>query len=81
MATINKQHLAILQKVVEAGYTSNKQIEQLGLADVAKMPRKCRVDLDCILLCIEAIKSKNLLGFLVTEDAQSYPEETADVQT
>ena len=48
----------------------------MGLAEAAKLPRECRIELDCVLKCQNAVKAGKLLSFLTEENGEENEHET-----
>lgn len=76
MTTLNKKNIRILTQIIEAGYTDEKAIGSMGLAEAAKLPRECRIELDCVLKCQNAVKAGKLLSFLTEENGEENEHET-----
>ena len=71
MANINTKHLATLRALIEAGFADEKSIKAIGLGEVAKLPRSCRLDLQSVIDCIEAVQSNNIISYLVATDPKT----------
>ncbi len=67
MATINNKNLSILKMLVEAGFKDEKQITSIGMAEAVRLPRACRLDLESVLDCIQAVKAGKLMSYLVDD--------------
>lgn len=65
MTTIHAKHLSILRSLVEAGFKDEKQIASLTIGDAVKLLRSCRLELDSVLECMQAVKANKLLSYLI----------------
>lgn len=68
MADLNSSNLKILSKLVQNGFTTEKQILNMGIGDLIRIPKISASEIRCINEFQKAIKAGNTLSFFVEED-------------
>jgi hypothetical protein len=70
MASINKKNMKIVTRLIEAGFTTSKQVYKLTLADLRKIPGLNNAEIETIIAFQEAIAGRCVYEFLIeTEEA------------
>ncbi len=65
MATINKNSLRVITRVVEAGYATEKDIAAIGLAEAVSIPNITVTEMKGISELQAAIREKRLFSFFI----------------
>lgn len=69
---MNKYNLSniikVLEKIFKAGFTTEKDILNIGLEDLTKLPDINSSEINILLDLKKAIKSKKLIAFLSCEE-------------
>ena len=68
MAEINKVNLHLITRLVESDITSEKAVLSLKLKDILSIPNITKQELTAICDLQEAIKSGDILSFLVLSE-------------
>lgn len=73
MADLNSSNLKILSKLVQNGFTTEKQILNMGIGDLIRIPKISASEIRGINEFQKAIKAGNTLSFFVEEDKAQTP--------
>lgn len=65
MASINKKNMKIVTRLIEAGFTTSKQVSKLTLTDLRKIPGLNNADIESIIDFQEAIAGRCVYEFLI----------------
>ena len=68
MADLNSSNLKILSKLVQNGFTTEKQILNMGIGDLIRIPKISAAEIRGINEFQKAIKAGTTLSFFVEED-------------
>lgn len=82
MADLNNSNLKILSKLVQNGFTTEKQILNMGIGDLIRIPKISASEIRGINEFQKAIKAGNTLSFFVEEDkSQTFTPEDPEIET
>ena len=82
MADLNSQNLKILSKLVQNGFTTEKQILNMGIGDLIRIPKISAAEIRGINEFQKAIKAGNTLSFFVEVDkSQTFTPEDSEIET
>jgi hypothetical protein len=73
MADLNSSNLKILSKLVQNGFTTEKQILNMGIGDLIRIPKISAAEIRGINEFQKAIKAGNTLSFFVEVDKSQTP--------
>lgn len=73
MADLNSSNLKILSKLVQNGFTTEKQILNMGIGDLIRIPKISASEIRVINEFQKAIKAGNILSFFVEVDKSQTP--------
>ena len=62
---VNKRNMKVLTLLLDSGLTTEKSLSNIGINDILKVKGMTMADMEVIPQLQDAIKSKNLLSFLV----------------
>lgn len=65
---VNKRNMKVLTLLIDSGMTTEKSLSNIGINDILKVKGMTMADMEAIPQLQEAIKSKNLLSFLVESE-------------
>ncbi len=81
MADLNSSNLKILSKLVQNGFTTEKQILNMGIGDLIRIPKISASEIRGINEFQKAIKAGNTLSFFVEEDkSQTITPEDSEIE-
>ena len=78
MADINYANLKIFARLVKSGFVSEKQIVDMGIGELIRIPKITPTEIKRINEFQNAIKAGNVLSFLVEENKSSENLETLE---
>ena len=78
MADINYANLKIFARLVKSGFVSEKQIVDMGIGELIRIPKITPTEIKRINEFQNAIKAGNVLSFLVEENKSSEKLETLE---
>ena len=78
MADINYANLKIFARLVKSGFVSEKQIVDMGIGELIRIPKITPSEIKGINDFQNAIKAGNVLSFLVEENKSSENLETSE---
>lgn len=64
MATVNKKNIKAVTRLIEAGYTSEKDISTVGINELLKIPGITVAEMEAIVELQKAIKAGKVIAFL-----------------
>ena len=81
MADLNSSNLKILSKLVQNGFTTEKQILNMGIGDLIRIPKISAAEIRGINEFQKAIKAGNTLSFFVEDKAQTPFPDSQEIET
>ncbi len=70
MATVNKINLRVVTRLIEAGFTTEKAITDLSIADAVDIPGITVAEMKAITGLQKAIRGKRLVSFFVEDEEE-----------
>ena len=70
MDELNKQKIKVLTKLIDAGFSSEKDILALGLSEIADMENISKPEISVICELKKAIKANRVISFLTEGDVK-----------
>lgn len=65
---VNKRNMKVLTLLIDSGMTTEKSLSNISINDILKVKGITMADMESIPQLQEAIKSKNLLSYLVESE-------------
>ena len=75
MATINKNNLRVVTRLIESGISTEKEVTALKLKDILEIPNITKAEMLTICELQEAIKESRLFSFFVLDEENEQREE------
>ena len=82
MADLNNSNLKILSKLIQNGFTTEKQILNMGIGDLIRIPKISASEIRGINEFQKAIKAGNTLSFFIEKDkSQTSFSDSQEIET
>lgn len=78
MAEVNKVHLRLINRLVEMGITTEKQVMAMRLKDILSIPNITKQELTAMCELQDTIKSEGVLAFLAVPEAKEEEKESKE---
>jgi len=70
MTELNKQKIKVVTKLIDAGFSNEKDILALGLSEIADMENISKPEISVICELQKAIKANRVISFLTEGDVK-----------